>query len=109
MMSGFDILSRQDHLRNFRVRIRNEIARQEQLLRWKSGDAVDGQRRLEGLRMQLRSTEREWAEIQAMLGRPHPVKPVKLNVPAVRTQPARAQPVRLRQPGPYLTRMMGSW
>jgi hypothetical protein len=87
-------------LRSFRVRIRNEIARQEQLLRWKSGDAVDGQRRLEGLRMQLRSTEREWAEIQAMLGRPHPVKPVKLGTPVRRSGTA------TRAAGPvYLARM----
>ncbi|MCE3248553.1 MAG: hypothetical protein K0R41_2378 [Geminicoccaceae bacterium] len=102
-MSGFEIISRQDSLRSFRVRIRNEIARQEQLLRWKSGDAVDGQRRLAALQLQLRSTEREWRELEGLLGRPHPAKPVKLDAPA------RPRSATIRSAGPvYLNRALGS-
>jgi hypothetical protein len=61
----------------------------------------------------LRGTERRWTELCMLLHRPSSRPPIKL-APAVRittpvrTQPARGQPVQLRQPGPYLTRMMGS-
>jgi hypothetical protein len=102
MMSGYGIQSRRDNLRSYRVRLRNEIARQAQLIRWRSGDAIDGQRRLENLQLQLRGTEREWSELEAMLGRPYPVKPVKLNVPARRSGTT------IRSPAPYLTRAMSS-
>jgi hypothetical protein len=78
---ALDIVSRQDALRDYRVQLRRAIERQKQLISWRSGDAIDNQRRLEDLQVRLRSTEREWSEIQAMLGRPYPVKPVKLNVP----------------------------
>jgi hypothetical protein len=59
----------------------------------------------------LRGTERRWAELCLLLRKPLPGPPVKIP-PAVRIttpvrpQPARPQPVQLRQPGPYLTRML---
>jgi hypothetical protein len=97
------IQSRQDSLRSYRVRLRSEIARQEQLLRWRSGDAIDGQRRLQILELELRGTEREWSELEAMLGRPYPIKPVKIGTPVRRagTATRAVDPV-------YLTRTMSS-
>jgi hypothetical protein len=49
----------------------------------------------------LRGTERRWTELSLLLRKPLPGPPVKLNVPTRSSAP------RLRQPGPYLTRMLG--
>jgi hypothetical protein len=100
---SFDIQSRRDNLRSYRVELRRAIERQAQLIRWRSGDAIDNQRRLEDLQVRLRSTEREWSELEAMLGRPYPTKPVKLGTP-VRPRSTTT----IRAPGPYLTRAMSS-
>ena len=54
------------------------IERQQELLAWRSGDPIDGRQRLVHLEMQLRGTEREWAELQTMLGEPVSRPPVKL-------------------------------
>jgi hypothetical protein len=99
---SFNIQSRQDSLRSYRVELRRAIERQAQLIQWRSGDAIDNQRRLEELQVRLRSTEREWSEIRAMLGQPRPLPPVKYGTPAVRY----GTPARSRAPGPYLNRMI---
>jgi hypothetical protein len=89
------ILRRSD-LQHLRVELRRAIERQTQLLQWQSGDAIDNRLRLESLQLRLRSTETEWHELEGMLGQPHPLKPVKYRMAAVR----------LRTPGPYLNRMI---
>src|SRR5688500_8659128 len=85
-----DIRARRDDLRRRRVELRKAIQRQQQLLVMRSGDPIDGQQRLVHLQMQLRGTEREWAELSALLGEPASRPPVKLAVTP------RAQPVQLR-------------
>jgi hypothetical protein len=75
---SFDITARRDSLRHHRVELRRAIERQTQLLQWKSGDAIDGRLRLVSLQQQLRGTEREYRELQAMLGQPHVLRPVRV-------------------------------
>jgi hypothetical protein len=105
---ALDVVSRQDALRDYRVQLRRAIERQKQLISWRSGDAIDNQRRLEALQIQLRSTEREWAEIEAMLGRPRPLPPVKYGPVKISAPVKISTPARSRTPGPYLNRMISS-
>jgi hypothetical protein len=59
-----------------------------------------------GLEMQLRSTERRWAELHALLGKRLLGPPVKLDVPA-RSQPVQLRSTTTRSAGPgYLTRAL---
>jgi hypothetical protein len=61
-----------------------------------------------GVEAALRGTERRWQELCLLLRKPLPGPPVKITTPIRITAPARPQTVQLRQPGPYLTRMLGS-
>jgi hypothetical protein len=50
----------------------------------------------------LRGSEKRWAELSLLLGKPYPVVPVKLNAPAQRAPRSTA----VRYAGPYMTRAM---
>jgi hypothetical protein len=101
-MMSFDIQSRRDNLMRYRVQLRRAIERQQQLIAWRSGDDIDNRLCLTDLEQRLRGTEKEWAELEGMLGRPRPLPPVKYGTPA------RPRGTPIRAPGPYLTRVMGS-
>jgi hypothetical protein len=97
------IQARRDDLLRRRIELRRAIERQMQLIQWRSGDAIDNRLRLENLQLQLRGTETEYRELEAMLGRPYPAKPVKLGTPVRRS----GTTIRAACPG-YLTRAMSS-
>jgi hypothetical protein len=63
---------------------------------------VDGtNNRIKTVEGMLRGTEKRWAELSLLLGKPYPVVPVKLDVPTPRAPRSAA-----RYSGPYLTRAL---
>jgi hypothetical protein len=81
---SFDITARRDSLRHRRVELRRAIERQAQLIQWRSGDAIDNRLRLENLQRELRGTEHEYRELEALLGQPYIPQPVRIGRPVRR-------------------------
>jgi hypothetical protein len=77
-MPSLDVQHRYARLRSYRVSLRREAERLKGLLRLGSGDEFDARQALAVREAQLRASEREWLELEHLLGKPGPRPPVRL-------------------------------
>jgi hypothetical protein len=74
-MPSLDVQHRFANLRRWRVQLRDRIRRSAAI-----ADPIDRRRAIENWEGCLKATEREWRELQCMLGLPPERPPVKLAV-----------------------------
>jgi len=104
---AYDLERRRDNLRSERVGLRKAIERLLASIALGAGNGMHHEktRALADLRLRLRGTEREWCELNSLLGDRHrrvgPIRLASAPRPVVRTAS------RGSTDWPYMTRMMG--